>query len=90
MMSVMMQAATETAGKGATMTSEGISSALEMIKSIVSWVVSFVADNAVSWCSLWQDLSQWVLWFSASLRTLSARTERRCGRWSVDHLPFFN
>ena len=47
MMSVMMQAATETAGKGATMTSEGISSALEMIKSIVSWVVSFVADNAV-------------------------------------------
>lgn len=47
MMSVMMQAATETAGKGATMTSEDISSALEMIKSIVSWVVSFVADNAV-------------------------------------------
>ena len=47
MMSVMMQAATETAGKGATMTSESISSALEMIKSIVSWVVSFVADNAV-------------------------------------------
>lgn len=47
MMSVMMQAATETAGKGATMTSEGISAALEMIKSIVSWVVSFVADNAV-------------------------------------------
>ena len=47
MMSVMMQAATETAGKGATMTREGISSALEMIKSIVSWVVSFVADNAV-------------------------------------------
>ena len=47
MMSVMMQAATETAGKGDTMTSEGISSALEMIKSIVSWVVSFVADNPV-------------------------------------------
>lgn len=47
MMSVMMQAATETAGKGATMTSECISSALEMIKSIVSWVVSFVADNPV-------------------------------------------
>lgn len=47
MVSVMMQAATETAGKGATMTSESISSALEMIKSIVSWVVSFVADNAV-------------------------------------------
>ena len=47
MVSVMMQAATETAGKGATMASEGISSALEMIKSIVSWVMSFVADNAV-------------------------------------------
>lgn len=47
MMSVMMQATTETAGKGAAMTSEGISSALDMIKSIVSWVVSFVADNRV-------------------------------------------
>lgn len=47
MMSVMMQAAMETAGKGATMTSEGIASALDMIKSIVSWVVSFVADNLV-------------------------------------------
>lgn len=47
MVSVMMQATTETAGKGATMTSEGISSALDMIKSIVSWVVSFIADNPV-------------------------------------------
>lgn len=47
MMSVMMQATTESAGKGASMTSEGISSALGMIKSIVSWVVSFVADNPV-------------------------------------------
>ena len=47
MVSVMMQATTQTAGKGATMTSEGISSALDMIKSIVSWVVSFIADNPV-------------------------------------------
>lgn len=47
MMSVMMQATTEAVGKGATMTSEGISSALDMIKSIVTWVVSFVANNAV-------------------------------------------
>lgn len=46
MVSVMMQATTEAVQKGGTMTSEGISSALEMIKSIVSWVVSFVADNA--------------------------------------------
>ena len=47
MMSVMMQATESGVQKGGTMTSEGISSALEMIKSIVSWVVSFVADNAV-------------------------------------------
>lgn len=47
MVSVMMQATTEAVQKGGTMTSEGISSALEMIKSIVSWVVSFVADNPV-------------------------------------------
>ena len=47
MMSVMMQATTEAVQKGAGMTSEAVTAALGTIKDIVSWVVSFVAENPV-------------------------------------------